>query len=744
MALEVVYKEYNFTENQGYLSELVTATGGYEPYTWEIINGTVLPDGMVFNGSTGLITGAALTVQSLMVDFRVTDTNPGGAETATASLPFVVVEAPSINPNEAWFEIYVGIPKTFTSAIVGGVGPYTLERTSWPIGPLPTVDDSAVVGSDIVWSFTVDVEEPCFASYRITDANGAIADTSINLVAIDSAVGNGGNGIPHIFFRDGNEAFAETESPCYLNITGIRGVYGGIPPYTLDVLTSLPPGTDVTWGIAGAPYYNGWITGTFSDQIDTTITHRVTDSASTVMVGSPIPAMYLWNDGTPHVSSTPDLLGQSMQEIVGVTHLGGDGHATVWDTYGFILGYASTEGSSVDLANHSFIGNFALPVGRILYNPLAFSDSGAIAACITEEYVDPDYFYYLETFSHSAGVLTHVNSVLLPERPSVYSIEAICFSSSGVAYVSGANSVFAVDAPYTSITSTIAVGSSVYTIFITNSDTQLLVYSSTGGGTIYLVDLADSNAVTSIDISSHAFDYPSMTRDRQTMLLNAGVSGGGGAQETYKIEAPFSAASAITLVGEYHLAGDNYRGGYSLPDNTGMIFRNVFSSGNTILNMPAGTTSSVLDSPNQGVIITGRGPALTPYGPSGFSNNVAEFDINLELFKKIHISPIQLNVGIINSPYRYQIKDNYMPGDVSYPTYYVNELNGQGLLPTGYTTYHDPDTNENFIQGTTEFSNAFPITLGAYNARYSGGAPRSTWDTTLYVGGVVNVTHEVI
>lgn len=127
-----------------------------------------------------------------------------------------------------------------------------------------------------------------------------------------------------------------------------------------------------------------------------------------------------------------------------------------------------------------------------------------------------------------------------------------------------------------------------------------------------------------------------------------------------------------------------------------------------------------------------------------FTDNSVDYVGTVEIYKTLMIAHTVLNVGTIEIPYKYKITDNYAPGDVDYPTAYGIESGGQGFLPTGYVCYHDPDTHENFIQGTTTFSNAFPITLGGYTARYSGGVPRATWNTVLLVGGVVVLTHEVL
>lgn len=138
---------------------------------------------------------------------------------------------------------------------------------------------------------------------------------------------------------------------------------------------------------------------------------------------------------------------------------------------------------------------------------------------------------------------------------------------------------------------------------------------------------------------------------------------------------------------------------------------------------------------------TTQGEYTIPFRITDSVGNVSDYTFYLKINKKLHINHTQLGVGLIGVPYSYKITDNYFPGDINYPTTYTIDGSGIGNLPSGITIYHNPVTNDNFIQGTTSFSNAFPITIGGYTQFYSGGAPRDTWNTVLYIGGIVTVDH---
>ena len=765
MALEITYVEYTFTTGQWGGDVLLTATGGYEPYSWEQISGT-LPGTLALNGGTGHIAGSleGVSAQSTTVEFRVTDGNPGGAETATAVLPFVVVEAPEVM-YESFFQVPVGVSTQFVHPITGGVAPYSIAVQSTN-GPLPLVDDTAVVGTDVVFSYTLDVDQACLIIYRLTDANGVFYDTWTNIAGIDYSVGSGGRGIPHIFYRDGNSEGAQLEDPTANNITGIDGVYGGIPPYTITNIGVLPPGDNVQLTIHNdsdpAVLSTGAIEGTYSTQGVYPINFRITDSASTVPTGGTASAFYVWSDDggtTIKFSATPDLRNVSMQEITtgipsglgfSFEHTAAAGNYV----FGLIDSYASGNTLHVfSMDPAAYVDVVTLPTDHVYsgYSSLSFSDDGTVLAIPTTDALGENF--WIEFYSHASGVLTHLASTTVTSQVFYTTPNRVGFDSTNTAHVPLENgTVVVIPSPYTAVASTLDITGGTDPCRwtrVAESGTRLLVgISLSGAGVVAIVELDNSNTMSTLVIPEYTQYYPPavdsawMSHDKTSLFfLDSSTAG----LTLVRVDAPFTSSSTFVQIDTtgYIASGT----GSSLPDNSGFVFMDNTGT-NVIMNAPynsggqAGTFENVLNSPNQGFIATSIGPTVTSGDP--LTDNYADFEVILELYKKVHISHITLNVGTINEPYRYQIKDNYAEGDNEFPTTYFIDLNGQGLLPTGYTITHDEVTGENFIEGITEFSNPFPITLAANNERYNGGAPRDTWNTTLFVGGVVSLTHEVL
>lgn len=739
MALEITSSSFDFTVGQGYIDLLLVATGGYEPYSWELINGTVLPDGMFFNGDTGHITGDALTVQSVTADFMVTDSNPVVAETATGSVLFTVVDGPSV-AHETNVEVPLNVATQRVLPITGGIAPYSIELLQWRNGSPPLIDASSVVGSDVVLDYTVDADAAATAIYRLSDANNITLDFWVNVLGIDTSAGQGGNGIPHVYFREGSNVYAELGSYKEVNVTGIPGVYGGIPPYSISNIGDLPPGSGVDYTIQTTPVYFGNIVGTFSDQGVYPISYRIEDSA-TSLSSSAIPALWVWNDGgNMTVESALDV--NTDPTFVEITDIpGGDLSAidtdynTVYGNYGFLSTYAGTSFVSVDLVNRTYVGTVAFPTDHVLYTPLAFTSDGTYAFCIATENSNN----WLDVYAHSNGVLTFSHSLSLPSKPTVYGCEGIGVATDGTLYISGhPDDVHVVVAPYTSIDRTVTVtdGNGLYGVWLAEGETKLLINGTnvSSDPVIFIVYLADdsieaffvSNLTTATAVSSDGLALLCDVSYDPTMV---------------RVDAPFTSASTtnatdLTKSGAHRIS--------PIPDNSGFISSH---SSNTIKVFHApytvGGENTVVDliGPNTpGQVMVGKWLASTPIT----QNNTLDTTVDMYIYKPVIIEHVQLTEGHVNEPYRYRILDNYVDTDLFYPTAYFIDLNGQGLLPTGYSIEHDPVTHENFIVGTTEFSSTFPITLASSNDLYNGGAPRSTWDTELYVTGVVSVTHEVV
>ncbi|HBG04174.1 MAG: hypothetical protein A2075_16045 [Geobacteraceae bacterium GWC2_58_44] len=115
-------------------SEAVVASGGTIPYIWQIVSGT-LPQGLLFNSTTGAISGITNAAIGFTASFtvRVTD---GGSPAGFADRPFTIQ---AVDPMEITTEQIPGAlqyaPYSVTLAGLGGVAP-----RSWSVasGSLPS------------------------------------------------------------------------------------------------------------------------------------------------------------------------------------------------------------------------------------------------------------------------------------------------------------------------------------------------------------------------------------------------------------------------------------------------------------------------------------------------------------------------------------------------------------------------------------------------------------------------------
>jgi hypothetical protein len=118
--------------NQPYAQSLL-ASGGTPGYTWNIASGS-LPQGLVLNPSTGLISGTPAGGQSATFTAQVSDKgNP--AQTATASFIIAVPAPPITTSSSAFPSVIMGGSYSQTLSASGGTAPYTWSLTS---GTLPS------------------------------------------------------------------------------------------------------------------------------------------------------------------------------------------------------------------------------------------------------------------------------------------------------------------------------------------------------------------------------------------------------------------------------------------------------------------------------------------------------------------------------------------------------------------------------------------------------------------------------
>lgn len=156
----------------GYVGEAISATSVsvsdfQEPYSWSVSSGN-LPDGLVLNTSTGVVTGTPSAPGTTLVEITLRD---GNGATASQSHNYNFSEAPSITPSALNIENEVNKPIESTSVTATGfVEPYTWAVTEGEIPAGLTLDSSNGVVSG-----TPTQVGTSSATITITGANGQTA-----------------------------------------------------------------------------------------------------------------------------------------------------------------------------------------------------------------------------------------------------------------------------------------------------------------------------------------------------------------------------------------------------------------------------------------------------------------------------------------------------------------------------------------------------------------------------------------
>jgi hypothetical protein len=124
-------------------SATLAATGGTQPYTWSITNGT-LPAGLSLSASAGTVTGTPTAAAAASLTFKVTDSgSPAQASTANLTLTVTSNGTVSISPRAAGLTVNQTLSVTATTNDPAGVN-WTLSPSGGSVSPTTSMTGVAV------------------------------------------------------------------------------------------------------------------------------------------------------------------------------------------------------------------------------------------------------------------------------------------------------------------------------------------------------------------------------------------------------------------------------------------------------------------------------------------------------------------------------------------------------------------------------------------------------------------------
>ena len=256
----------------GNYSQWLSASGGVQPYTYQLIQGS-LPDGMTLAGSH--ISGAPSASGTSTFKVKVTDST-----SATAEIEYTLTvnpRTPMVTPVlEFLAEGDLGVPYSEMIGAVQGISPYTFTITQ---GSLPPGLTLSTINGDL-------------ASIAGTPSQGGTFEFTVNVT--DS--GGGTPGTASQTFKIVIQAGGPVITPSAETVELTKGevhsktinASGGRSPYAFETSGTLPPGLNFEYDgelaeITGTPTATG--TYTFS-VILTDANQNTTSAIYTYIIGS--------------------------------------------------------------------------------------------------------------------------------------------------------------------------------------------------------------------------------------------------------------------------------------------------------------------------------------------------------------------------------------------------------------------------------------------------------------------------
>ena len=167
------------TNQAGYV-ETLTGTGGAAPYVWALKVGDKLPDGLVLNAATGVISGKPTLAGTFNFTIELSD-SATVPEKVTKQLSLIIAD-PMIIATDSIPSFTAGYPKSVTLGATGGTAPLTWTSSAMP--DLMILDNKTGIISANFSSLTPGTPGVVTTIITVTDFTGRSASKSFRITVV--------------------------------------------------------------------------------------------------------------------------------------------------------------------------------------------------------------------------------------------------------------------------------------------------------------------------------------------------------------------------------------------------------------------------------------------------------------------------------------------------------------------------------------------------------------------------------